>query len=256
MGRTDRVTDSIARPGAILPSINQGIYEESTTARAKLGSRMDLGDGRVFYYALNGATVLAPGKLVCSPVVATEKETNMAQAETVGSKQIDMVAVGTITADQYAEGYMSVVNDTGEGQTYKIRGNSAASAAAVCTVYLYDEIKTALDTTSEVIITPNILRGVILNTTSSVTSFVCGVPLFAVTAANYFWLQTWGPCSVLCGDSLGNAVTERCCIATGSGEFLSTAGSVTGHQQIGYQIYSGTDVVDTEYHLIYLTIMP
>lgn len=256
MGRLDRVTPSIARPGAILASGNQGIYEQSSTAKAKIGARMDLGDGRVFYYALNGSATLAAGKLAGSPAVATEKETNMAQAEAIGSKQVDMVAVGDITADQYSEGYMTVVNDTGEGQTYKIRGNEAASAAATCTVYLYDALVVALDTTSDVIITPNLLRGLTINPAGESIRFTAGVPLIAVTASYYFWLQTWGPCGVLCGDSLGNAATERWCVATGSGEFLSTAGGIPGQQQIGVHVYDSTDVVDAEYHLIYLTIMP
>ena len=255
MARTDRVTPSVFRQGPIPASVGQGIYEESSTAKARIGSRLALGDGRVFYYALNGSSALAAGKLIGSPIVATEKETNMAQAEAIGSKQVDMVAVNTVTADQYAEGYLTVVNDTGEGQTYKIKGNTAAASAATTTVYLYDGLVTALDTTSDVIIAPNIFRSVTLN--GDVIRFTVGVPLIPVTASYYFWCQTWGPVGVLCGDSLGNAATERWCHpASSTGEFVSTAGGVAGTQIIGYQIYDSTDVVDTEYHLIYLTCLP
>lgn len=254
MGRMDRVSDPLRRVGPIPSAVNQGIYVQSSTALARLGQRLQLGD-RTFFYTYNGGVELAPGKLVGSPVVATEKETNMVQAEAIGSKQVDMVAVGTITADQYAEGYLSVVNDTGEGQTYKIKGNTAAAASATCTVYLYDGLTIALDITSDVIITPSIYRGAIICPDQAL--FVLGVPLITVTINYYFWLQTWGPCTVLCGDSTGNVTKERVCFSgAATGEFLTTTGGPVGDQTVGYVIYDSTDMVDTEYHLMYLTISP
>lgn len=264
MSRTTRVTDSISRVGAIPAGVNQGIYKQSVTQRAKLGTRMDLGDGRVFYYAKNSsaATALAAGKLIASPVIATQKETNLTVAVAIGDKKVTFVgaSVGATTADQYAEGYLytPTAGDTGPGQTYKIRGNTAFATAGTGTIYLYDGVVTAFDTTTDVIIVPCIFKDVII--TPDDVIFALGVPLIPVTASYYFWVQTWGPVAVLAGDSKGDATTERQLTvdtaAQVDGAHACTAGGAAGAQIVGWQIFDSTDVVDTEYHLVYLTCLP
>ena len=44
--------------------------------------------------------------------------------------------------------------------------------------------------------------------------------------------------------------------AGATGEFLSTAGGVPGTETIGYQMGDSSDVADTDYFPIYLTIAP
>lgn len=258
--RTERVSPSISRVGAIPASVGQSIYEESVTQRAKIGTRMDLGDGRVFYYARNStaATNLAAGKLVGSPVVATERSTTLPAIVATGEKELTVTAVADIAADYYSEGYASFPLGTGLGQTYKIRGNEAITAAATGQVYLYDPIVTALATTTDTIIVPNMFMGTILIPDDVI--FTLGVPLIPVNTSYYYWVQTWGPVAVLAGDSTGVATTERCLTpdvaAAVDGAHACVAGSAPGAQNIGYHIFDSTDVVDAEYHLVYLTCLP
>ena len=235
--------------------LTQGIHQESSTQLYPLGHRVALNDGRVYHYAENGGTGLAPGKLVGSPLVFTERESSITVAAAVNATTVTYTAVGTITANQYQDGFLCVVGNTGEGIQYKIKSHPAIAAAATGVITLYDGIITALDVTSDVILTPSLYKDVILNPDQVIKSV--GVPTIPVTADYYCWLQTWGQCLVLCGDSLGNAATERWCVPAGAtGEFLSTAGGAPGTETIGLQMGDNQDVVDTEYFPIYLTIAP
>jgi hypothetical protein len=233
----------------------QGIYEENSAQQYPLGFRVALSDGRVFHYAENGGTALAAGKLIGSPLVFTEIERTITAAAAQFATQVTYTAVGTITSNQYQDGFLCVVDGAGEGLQYKIKSHPAIAAAATGTITLYDGIITALDTTSDVMLLPSLYKDVILN--PDVVLKTLGVPPIPVTADYFFWTQTWGQALVLCGDSLGNAATERWCVpAAATGEFLSTAGGVPGTETIGYQIGDSSDVVDTEYFPIYLTIAP
>lgn len=264
MARTTKITDSISRVGAIPGAVRQGIYEESVTQNAKVGTRMDLGDGRVFYYAKNSsaATNLVAGKLISTPVIATQKCTTLLAEVAVGEKEVQITGagVGAVTADMYAEGYLytPTAADTGSGQTYKIRGNEAFATSGTGSIFLYDGVYTVLATTVDVIVTASIFSGVIL--TPDDVIFTLGVSLIPVNTSYYFWIQTWGPVAVLAGDSTGVATTERCLTpdvaAETDGAHACVAGSAPGAQNIGYHIFDSTDVVDTEYHLVYLTCLP
>ena len=233
----------------------QGIYEENSVQQYPLGFRVPLSDGRVFHYTENASVALAAGKLIGSPLVFTEIERTITAAAAQFATQVTYTAVGTITSNQYQDGFLCVVNDAGEGIQYKIKSHPAIAAAASGVITLYDGILTALTTSSDIMLIPSLYKDVRLNPNTICKTV--GVPPIPVTADYFFWTQTWGQALVLCGDSLGNAATERWCVPAGAtGEFLSTAGGVPGTETIGYQIGDSSDVVDTEYFPIYLTIAP
>ena len=233
----------------------QGIYEENSVQQYPLGFRVPLSDGRVFHYAENASSTLAPGKLIGSPLTFGERENTITVAAPQFATQVTYTAAGTITSNQYQDGFLCVADGAGEGMQYKIKSHPAIASAATGIITLYDGIITALDTTSDVILIPSLYKDVLLN--PDVVLKTLGVPPIPVTADYFFWTQTWGQAMVLCGDSLGNAATERWCVPAGAtGEFLSTAGGVPGTETIGYQIGDSSDVVDTEYFPIYLTIAP
>jgi len=233
----------------------QGIYEENSAQQYPLGFRVPLSDGRVFHYTENASVALAAGKLIGSPLVFTEIERTITAAAAQFATQVTYTAVGTITSNQYQDGFLCVVDGAGEGLQYKIKSHPAIAAAATGTITLYDGIITALDTTSDVMLLPSLYKDVILN--PDVILKTLGVPPIPVTADYFFWTQTWGQALVLCGDSLGNLATERWCQpAAATGEFLSTATGIPGTEIIGYQMGNSSDVVDTEYFPVYLTIAP
>lgn len=244
-----QITDHKEMPG------DQNILQESSTQKYPLGTRLGLEDGRVFHYALAGSSALAAGKLVGSPITAAEREDTITAAVAKGATTATHTAVGTITKNQYRDGLYCVVDGTGQGLQYKIKSNDAIAAGSTGTITLHDPIVTALDTTSDVILLPNPYNAVTLN--PDVVRLTLGVPPIPVTASYYFWLQTWGIATVLCGDSTGNAATERWCHpATSTGEFLTTAGGIGGTQIIGYALFDSTDYVDGDYMPIYLVCAP
>ena len=233
----------------------QGIYEENSAQQYPLGFRVALSDGRVFHYAENASSTLAPGKLIGSPLTFAERENTITVAAPQFATQVTYTASGTITANQYQDGFLCVADGAGEGMQYKIKSHPAIASAATGIITLYDGIITALDTTSDVMLIPSLYKDVFLN--PNVVLKTLGVPPIPVTADYFFWVQTWGQAMVLCGDSHGDAATERWCVPAGAtGEFLSTAGGVPGTETIGYQMGDSSDVADTDYFPIYLTIAP
>ena len=233
----------------------QGIYEENSVQQYPLGFRVPLSDGRVFHYTENASSTLAPGKLIGSPLTFAERENTITVAAAQFATQVTYTAAGTITANQYQDGFLCVADGAGEGIQYKIKSHPAIAAAATGTITLYDGIITALDTTSDVILIPSLYKDVLLN--PDVVLKTLGVPPIPVTADYFFWTQTWGQAMVLCGDTLGDAATERWCQpAAATGEFVSPAGGVPGTEIIGFQMGNNQNVADTDYFPIYLTIAP
>ena len=237
--------------------ISWSIHEEKSALPAgmKLGQPKRLDDGRSFRLAKAGAVALAAGKLVGSPLDFTERENTITVAAAIGATQVTYTAVGTLVANQFADGFLVVADHTGKGLQYKIASHPAIAAAATGIITLADPIVTALDLTSDVILLPSLFTGLILN--PDVVLKTVGVPPIPVTALYYFWVQTWGTAPILCGDSLGNAATERVIYpATSTGEVLATAGGIAGTEPVGVMIADSSDVVDTEYFPFFLQLFP
>jgi hypothetical protein len=178
--------------------IQQGIFEESATAKHKIGTRMQLADGRTFYYAQAGEA-LAAGKLAFSKPqhIARTAMVSTTASAAIGAKTITGITVGAeaFTANDYAEGFMYTQKVTGLGYSYKIKSNtSGTSGGTNLDVVLYDPIQVAIDTTTELGFVYNPFFKV-LSGTAVVTSGPAGVCLRGVVTTQYYcWLQTWGVC--------------------------------------------------------------
>ena len=175
----------------------QDIYEISDKARCALGTRLVLGD-RVFRYCLNGASTLAVGKIVQAPAINTYDEDIVVPTNNVvGTKTVYLTnhtSGAVVVADQFKDGYLVVGTSTGLGSTYKIKSNTAAATNALLTLTLYDPTVTAITTGH----TGCIVASPYFNTVLDAgTGMLVGVPLLAVTAAYYFWAQTWGPVGIV-----------------------------------------------------------
>lgn len=167
-----------------------------------LGTKAVTRDGKVYRWSLNGAVALAEGKTTTG-VARVANHTNLALASTssiaVGSTKITVTLGGTAaTADQYADGYATINDGAGVGQSFLIVGNSAqASTSGTVDLYLAEPVTVALSvSTTKVTLTPNPNAGVVV-TPAVVTNPIVGVPNVPVAAASYFWAQTRGHASVL-----------------------------------------------------------
>ena len=75
--------------------MQQGLFEESSTAKHRLGTRVQLADGRVFYYALAGEG-LAQGKICIGALNNdTHQELAIAAVTVADDKSVTLTAPAT-----------------------------------------------------------------------------------------------------------------------------------------------------------------
>lgn len=228
----------------------QDFRDISSTKQMMLGSKAYTADGRVYRYALAGGVTLAPGK-ICINKDLTAEHTNINVAATVAVGETVVTATlgnAAAAADEYADGYLTVNDATGEGCNYLIKGHAAVLASGVISVHLAEPLKVGVTvTTTQVTLKPNPWSGVIISIADQADQCV-GVPNVSITNAYYGWLQTGGECAVLADE----AVAKGLALTIGS----STVGAVealdgAGEHQIGV---ASEALVDTEYRSAYLTI--
>ena len=169
----------------------------SSAQNQPLGAKAETADGREFKYGLAGASNLAIGKLSQqAAVVANHQNIAVAGAAAAGATQVTVTLGATAaTANQYAGGYLNVIDSAGAGATYLISGHPSASSSGSLVVNLVEPITTALTTSSKVNLTTNPYSGLVISATTTI-SYITGVPGIAVTAAYYGWFQTRGVASV------------------------------------------------------------
>ena len=185
----------------------QSIYAESSTAKFAVGEKLELADGRTFRYGVTAAAIPA-GYLVATDASATchAKLQNKVQAAAgdyspaAGSLKVQ-IEIASITANQYAGGYLQIMTapttGVGEGIQYRIKSNSATSATVTNDVdfELYDPIKVALTTASDIMISSNQYNKLVSATTTDI--LIAGVSPIAFTSGYYGWFQTSGVATVL-----------------------------------------------------------
>lgn len=234
------------------PSVGvaQGLFEENATAQHVLGETIFSNDGRVFRYCKSGGTALVVGKLQQSSAQDTGDQNLAVTATPVGSTSITTTSTVTVTANQYAGGFVSVSVTPGVGYLYPIEGHLAATAAAV-TINLAAKIDVALTTSSKIDLIKNPYDGVIVNPTT-LSSSPIGIAVKALTASYYGWLQVSGPATLLSdgGFTVGLDIVASDNVA-GAGEVIAD-----GAAELLPKVANAlTTVADTEYGAVYLKLL-
>lgn len=190
------------------------------------GARFDTSDGREFVLVQNAGTALIAGVVVQGPAAiantgglspATTATTSYSASypivAAIGGKQIQLASGATaVIANQFAGGYINVVEGTGLGQTLKVSSNLAAATTAALVINTEDPFTTATDSTSRYTLTLNpygtyvgtnySTNGVIISPATTLTGQVIGVtaypiPASTATVASYGFIQTRGDVAVL-----------------------------------------------------------
>jgi hypothetical protein len=229
-----------------------------------IGTRMILPDGRVFRYAFaNGAIGVGTG--VQSSIALANADTDLVPAAAaVGDKSIT-VTFGTspntdVAKDDYANGYIFVNNEAGEGYVYRIRGTDAhvaadVSASPAVPIYLMDgdPVKVALTTSSKVGLVANPYMHVI---TSPTTQTARCVGFAAAGAADnaYFWAQTWGEAAVLADGTL--VIFRPLRVSDGTAGAVEEYSSQTDAEEQVVGFATNFLSATTEYQFAFLTISP
>jgi hypothetical protein len=173
--------------------VNQGIYEQSTTQEAPLGTRVEVGE-RVFRYAKAGAA-LAAGQIACAPLAVTTAMGCTVAVDTaaLGKTTLTLTAGTNIAANALADGYIAIGSSglAGGGVFLKIKSHASfGSGSATCVLNVYDGIPVSTVAAGPAKMVANQFNGVIIG--SQAVGAPVGVAPIAVTSGNYCWLQTWG----------------------------------------------------------------
>ncbi len=231
--------------------VSQNLYDIAETAgQQTLGDLARTNDGRTFRYAQAGGVTLVPGNLLQAPAETTAHEVLSVAAAALGTNVVTTTSTVTLTANQYAFGYLHVVVTPDIGRIYPIQSHPAVTSAVV-SIVLNSPIDVALTTASKVSLVMNPYFGVIQNPTTA-TSAPVGVAINGLTNANYGWIQVGGVASVLC-DTTGTVGTSAVA-STGTAGAVKTqpagSSSVTA-AVVGnfYQTGTSTDQVP-----VFLTI--
>lgn len=255
----------------------QGLYEVTTDQKGPVGTRKELGDGRVFRYAYFAAAV-GPGKLVApdytSQIGADGAATAVvnsagtaadtaAGATTVYLKDTDVYT--TANSDGvFAGGYFHTCNGAGEGHLLRIRDSKYTASSSVLKLELYDGLPILLASEAEVAVTGNPYNYLDINDNAD-DIWPVGVTMVDMAAGEYGWVQTWGPATVLCdgtisagqvlavSDGVDGAVHELGGGATLASESDIEFQAITTEPIVGFAISAGTNA---SYMPVYLQLAP
>lgn len=212
-----------------------------------LGALYVAPDGiRRYRYARAGSgAALVAGQLQQSPAEDTADQDIAATVQAAGVTSL-VTAAMTVTANQYAGGYVTVTVTPGLGTTYRIKSHAAYTAAAA-TFELEEPLTVALTATSRLDFTPNPFNGVIQNPTTA-SGTVVGVAVNDISASQYGWLQVGGPCNVRAD---GGGVTVGAAVSASNGTAGAVEVGVAGQANIGYAM---AGIAASENGFVYLRI--
>jgi hypothetical protein len=200
---------------------HQSVVETSATQQYTVGTLYIDKRGNKFRYAKNasGAALVAAYMCSGSTIVDNCKEQAQGTSGTsveVGDQEIvvDVTNASGITDDLYAEGTCLVNKSTGLGDIYTILACELLTTATARLLLEYP-IRTAWAAGTEITLRLNPWMNVVVYPTTA-TDCPAGVPLVAVPASYYCWLQTAGVCpgiidagdSVTIGDVVGKPGTH------------------------------------------------
>ena len=184
-------------------------FEQSLTQKYALGCKWALNDGRVYHYARGGASALVAGELQQSAAFggssATVQTDLTPTAAAIGADDVTVtLSTDAATLNQYADGWLAVSDGgaaIGQGHMFKIKGNDVGGAGSTCVLHLERGLTLAWTSSTRVSINTN-LYNLIIQSPTTASGLILGVPNIAIDINYYCWLQTWGMCNVLCKTAL------------------------------------------------------
>lgn len=237
--------------GTSVQIVGTDLLSNSSTQAMPIGAYAETTDGRGFRYCKVGAVSTVAGKVYQSSALdATNLQPSGGlgvAAQAIGDTSVTVSTSTTVTANFLAGGYLSVDVTPGQGYLYRIKSNTATSAAAGLVITLDDPIQVALTTSSKVIVTPHPYAGVVIEP-GTPTGVIVGVAPTIITNAQFGWLQTFGAASVL---FTGTGVAGKAVGSLSGGTSGSAAPAIAATNILGYHIATG---ITAEYALIFLTI--
>lgn len=166
---------------------------DTANPEVEIGQKIFGENGSEYVFVKAGASPLVVGDLLQAPAEDTGDQGIAATSTAVGATSITTAAM-TVTANQYAGGYVVVTVTPGLATRYRISSHLAYTAAAA-TFNLEEPIQVALTASSRLDFIPSPYNGVIQAPTT-LSSAVVGVAVNDIAASQYGWIQTKGVCAV------------------------------------------------------------
>ena len=231
-------------------------FQDEVTQRFPLGSKLQWAE-RTFRYAENGGAAIGAGALAQQIIpLAGELDEALEDGVTVGDTGIQFTQTtgSEIAANAFADGYLNVRDETGEGHLYRIRSHPAMTTSAVAELTLYDPIRVVPADAATGDVMRNPFKAIIIHAspnTSRIVGVASGYP-GAFTASRFGWLQTAGPASVLIDQTVVIGEHVRASDAVdGAVEPLNRDGTDENEQEVGVVMAVSAS---GEYGLIWLTL--
>ena len=190
------------------PNVIYGKYGDEKVAQSTAIGGLPYGQilihprGYVFRHGRAGTAALLPGQVCVAGSIIPDHgcgtaDQLLANTAAIGATSIVVTAGGTtaIAANYYDGGELFVRDDTGEGHVYAINTNNSTATGSTATISLEktDGLVVALGASATVGLRRNPYREVITRPTGSAqVGPTVGVPVLAVSAGFYTWLQQRG----------------------------------------------------------------
>jgi hypothetical protein len=241
----------------------QSVYEVVTSPRHEVGTLGYLQDGRAFEYVRSqSATAIGKGKLVTyDPVAAAVDKLAVGVASAIGSIT-QSVTVATTSNNQYAGAYLSIDDDAGEAELYRIVSHPLHASETVFTLDRPLVVATTTSTTVTIVQNSNAVKlSAAVTAQAQPVEVAAGVTLVSVgagdTTSQYFWVQKTGLANVLFGTAVG-AVGQPCYHGEDAGSFqvvtMDHADTTDRTEIVNLGTIAALLPVDTEYHVVRLNI--
>ena len=210
---------------------SQSVFEESTSKEARYGQEIQIGD-RKFRYS-KAATNLAAGDVLVVGADGDVNKSTVGAAVAVGTFKVPVYSANDLAAHAYDEGYLTVMDSTGQGISYRIKEHGALTATtAGQLVTLYDPIASggAMGSTTKLTLSKNPWSKLAAGTDGNATAPCYGIAPIAVTSGNYFWACVNGPIGVKAGGAL--TFGQKAAVGT-TGGALAVDATANATQLIG-----------------------
>lgn len=233
--------------------LGPGMFTSTATQGPPLGSRGYDKMGRAYRYVKAGAVDLIAGNAIqspatvaghltltlCTTAITAASTTNVSISPlSTGSTFLTFTCASAVASNYYVDGFLGIATGAGQGLAYAVYNHPAVSTGASGQFNLYpeDALQVAITATSKVSLMANKYSGVVQAPVTTLTGVIIGYAPYVISANQYGWIQTWGPCLIKGADTtaLGGLVISP---ATACGEASGiTAASLLTGQLIGHMM--------------------
>ena len=177
------------------------LFHDSATEDVPVGTLMVTEDGRKFRFTEMFTTGSVVGSLYQAEVHLADQADEAIGTLAAGVYSLTGVGSSTsaVVKNELVNGYIYSSN-AATLPMMKIRSNTAIAISGTGTIELWTVTPTAIAEGNLVSYFKNPWRGVIIHPSPETASLV-GIPKVAITASQFGWLQTTGPCSALYGSA-------------------------------------------------------